>query len=125
MSGSKLEPLNEEKDIGIIVSDDLKWEKHCSAAVSKSNRILGMIKRNFTDRSKEVIIPLYTSLIRRHLQYCCQLWNPNCNNLVEGVQRRATKLITGMQNLSYDDRVTSGVNAIEYTQIKKWLGWNV
>ena len=44
MSGSKLESVNEEKDLGIIVSDDLKWEKHCSAAVSKANRILGMIK---------------------------------------------------------------------------------
>ena len=76
--------------------------------VSKANRILGMIKRNFTDRSKEVIIPLYESLVRPHLEYCCQIWNPNYNkdiDLVEGVQRRATKLITGMQNLSYDDRV--------------------
>ena len=107
-SDSKLESVNEEKDLGIIVSDDLKWEKHCSAAVTKSNRIPGMIKQNFTDRSKEVIIPLYKSLARLHLEYCCQIWNPNYNkniDLVEGVQRQATKLITGMQNLSYDDRV--------------------
>ena len=63
-------------------------------------------KRNFTDRSKEVIIPLYKSLVRPHLEYCCQIWNPNYSkdiDLVEGVQRRATKLIIGMQNLSYDD----------------------
>ena len=42
------------------------------------------------------------------IEYCCQIWNPNYSkdiDLVEGVQRRATKLITGMQNLSYDDRV--------------------
>jgi len=77
MSGSKLESVNEEKDLGVIVIDDLKWEKHCSAAVSKANRILGMIKRNFTDRSKEVIIPLYKSLVRPHLEYCYQIWNPN------------------------------------------------
>jgi len=77
MSGSKLESVNEEKDLGVIVSADLKWDKYCTAAVSKANRILGMIKRNFTDRSKEAIIPLYKSLVRPHLEYCCQIWNPN------------------------------------------------
>ena len=108
MSGSKLKSVNEEKDLGIIVSDDLKWEKHCSAAVSKANRIFGMIKQNFNDRSKEVIILLYKSLVRSHLEYCCQIWNLNYNkdiDLVEGVHRRATKLITGIQNLADDDRV--------------------
>ena len=40
----KLESVNEEKDLGVIVSDDLKSEKHCSAAISKTNKILGMIK---------------------------------------------------------------------------------
>ena len=67
-----------------------------------------MIKRNFTDMSKEVIIPSYKSLLRPHLEYCCQIWNPNYSkdiDLVEGVQRHATKLITGMQNLLYDDTV--------------------
>ena len=78
-------------------------ETLCSAAVSKANRILGMIKRNFTDRSKEVIIPLYKSPVKPHLEYCCQIWNPNYSkdiDLVEDVQRRATKFITGMHNLS-------------------------
>jgi len=44
--GAKLEHMNEEKDLGVIISEDLKWEKQCSSAVSKANRILGMIKRN-------------------------------------------------------------------------------
>jgi len=90
MSGSKLESVNEEKDLGIIVSDDLKWEKHCSAAVSKANRILGMITRNFIDRSKEVIIPLYKSLVRPHLEYCCQIWNPNHNKDIDLFSGRCT-----------------------------------
>ena len=45
-------------------------------------------------------------LLLIHLEYCCQIWNPNYNkdiDSVEGVQRRATKLITSMQNLSCDD----------------------
>ena len=44
-AGSKLESVNEEKDLGVIISEDLKWEKQCSAAVSKANKILGMIKQ--------------------------------------------------------------------------------
>ena len=80
-----------------MTTNDLKWEKHCSAAVSKANRIIAMIKRNFTDRSKEVIIPLYKSLVRPHLEYRCQIWNPNYNKDID--------LVEGVQNLSYDDRV--------------------
>jgi len=53
LNGTKLESISEEKDIGVIVSDDLKWEKQCSQTVAKANKVLGLIKRNFTDRSKE------------------------------------------------------------------------
>ena len=51
--GSILESVNEEKDLGVIISEDLKWDKQCSAAVSKANKILGMIKRSFSVRSRE------------------------------------------------------------------------
>jgi len=49
--------------LGVIITGDLKWEKQCSEAVKKANRMLGMIKRNFVDRSKETIISLYKSLV--------------------------------------------------------------
>jgi len=52
-----LESVNEEKDLGVIISEDLKWDKQCSAAVSKANKVLGMIKRSFSelcDRSREI-----------------------------------------------------------------------
>ena len=62
MDGSVLQSVSEEKDLGVIVSDDFKWEKQCCEAVNKANRILGMIKRNFTDRSQSTLIPLYKSL---------------------------------------------------------------
>jgi len=100
--------VNEERDLGVIISEDLKWEKQCSSAVSKDNRILGMIKRNFVDRSKETILLLYKSLVRPQLEYCCQVWSPHYSKdikLLEGVQRRATKLINGMENLHYEERL--------------------
>jgi len=60
----QLECVSEKKDLGVIISGDLKWEKQCTEAVNKANRMLGMIKCNFIHRSKETIILLYKSLVR-------------------------------------------------------------
>jgi len=82
--------------------------KQCSSAVSKANRILGMIKGNFVDRSKETVLPLYKSLVRPHLEYCCQVWSPHYIKdvkLLEGVQRSATELIKGMEKFHYEERL--------------------
>jgi len=101
METTQLQEVCEEKDLGIIVSDDLKWDKQCTAAVKQANRILGMIKRNFADRSKETILALYKSLVRPYLEYCIPVWNPYLVKdvkLIEGVQRRATKMIQGIQH---------------------------
>ena len=77
MNDVKLECVTDEKDVGVIVSDDLKSGKQCSEAVKKANRMLGMIKRNFTDKSKETIISLYKTLVRPHSEYCSQIWSPH------------------------------------------------
>ena len=73
MNDVKLECVSDEKDLGVIISEDLKWEKQCSEAVRKANRMMGMIKRNFVDRSKEMITPLYKSLLIPRFEYCSQL----------------------------------------------------
>jgi len=86
MDGSVLQSVGEEKDLRVIVSDDSKWEKQCSEAVKKANRILGMIKRNFTDRLQSALIPLYKSLVRPHLEYCCSVWNPYFRKYIELVE---------------------------------------
>ena len=68
-------------------------------AVKKANGILGMIKRNIKFKSKNVIIKLYKSLVRPRLEYCIQAWSPYLRKDIERmerVQRRATKLISGL-----------------------------
>jgi len=90
------------------VSEDLKWENQCIAVVKKASKILGMMKRNFADRSEETVMALYQSLVRPHLEYCTQVWRPYLIKdikLLEGVQRRATKLVHGIADLKYDDRL--------------------
>lgn len=78
------------------------------AASRKANFVLGFIARNFDCKTPEVMTRLYTSLVRPHLEYGIQFWSPCFQkdiNKLESVQRRATKLIPGYRNLSYEERL--------------------
>ena len=79
------------------MQNDLKCSSQCIKAVMTANRVLGMIKRTFSVRDKSIILQLYKSLVRPHLEYGVQAWRPHFRkdiDLWEGVQRRATKLIS-------------------------------
>ena len=105
------EPLGEsrmEKDLGVLVDDRLSNGMQCQAAANKANRILACIKRGINCRDKTIILPLYKTLVRLHLEYAVQFWAPVLRRDVlemERVQRRATKLIKGLEDLSYEERL--------------------
>ena len=68
------------------------------------------IKSSVASRSREVILSLYSVLVKPHLEYCVQMWSPQYRrnmNLLECIQRRATKIIQGMKHLSYEERAGS------------------
>ena len=92
-----------EKDLGIWVSDGLRWSIQCSKAAKKAMSVLGMIKRTFPYLDREGFILLYNTNVRAHLEYCVQVWNPYRKEdilCIEKVQRRATKMVYEQKYLS-------------------------
>jgi len=82
--------------------------RQCVLAAQKANCTLGCTKSSVASRSREMILPLYSALVRPHLESCIQLWNPQHRkdtDLLEKVQSRATKMMRGMEHLSYEARL--------------------
>ena len=69
MNEHELETIEEEKDLGIIIDNKLKFHTRTSAAIKKANRILGLIKRSFTELDEITLPILYCSMVRPHLEY--------------------------------------------------------
>ena len=107
INGYQLHHVDEEKDLGVIIDSTCTPSKQVSAAALKGNQVLGQLLRSFTYRDKYTFIKLYKQYVRPHLEYSVQAWSPWLQqdvDLLENVQRRAVKAVSGISG-SYDDKL--------------------
>ena len=100
MNDGWIKPVDEERRLRVLISQDFKLLKQCLWAKNKANLMLGIINRG--------VSKLYRSYVRPHLEYCIQFWTPinvKDTDMIEGVQRRATKMIPNLRNSSYEEKL--------------------
>ena len=108
LNNTVLNATNSETDLGVFTTSHLRSEAHISKVSKIANRLIGLIGRSFEYKSRDIVIRLYKSLVRPHLEYCVQAW---CSHFVkdidklEKIQKRVTRLIPDLRHLSYEERL--------------------
>ena len=107
METTDLRHVRQEKDIGVIVDRQLKFENHMQEKVNKANNIMGLI-RTFVHLDEGTFSKLFKALVRPHLENTNTAWYPTKMKdiiAIENVQRQATKYLPILKELSFEDRL--------------------
>lgn len=108
IEGTMLNSVTLQKDLGITVTNNLKWETHIIEIVKRANSLLYMIRKAFSYITAGLFLKLYKTYVRPLLEYGYQIWSPYFQkdiSLLERAQKQATKMVASIRNLSYEDRL--------------------
>ena len=115
MSGQKMKITELEKDLGVLISEDMKPSQHCAKAAKSANATLGQISRAFHYRNKQMLAKLFKVFVRPKLEYAAQAWSPwlekDCE-LLENVQKRCIKMMTDVQGETCEKAQRCGVAVV-------------
>ena len=106
--GVSLYPTFELRDLGVVVSSDLSWSSHINKITAAARSMAYWVLSVFRTRERFVMMTLYKSMVRSHLEYCCPLWHPTKIadiEAIENVQRSFTRRVAGMAGLDYWSRL--------------------
>ena len=111
-----------ERDLGVLIDKNLSFENHIHQITKKANSMIGMIWRSFDFLDIHTFQLLYKAIIRPKLEYATPVWTPNSWRLVqevEKIQRRATKMLPQLRELSYEDRLKKlNLPTLSYRRIR-------
>lgn len=107
MNGMKLNTTDEEKDVGVWITKNLKPAAQCQKAATRAKAVLNQLTRNFHYRDRHTYMKLYKQYVRPHLEFASPAWNPwqqGDKELLERVQETAVKRVSGLKSDTYLDR---------------------
>ena len=108
INGMQLNVTEEEKDLGVWTDSSLKPSLQCTKAANSANCVLGMILRSFHYRTKQSLVPLYTSLVRPKLEFAVAAWNPWLERdieCLEKVQKRLIRSLSNVKGQTYEEKL--------------------
>ena len=101
MGDVRQESIDMEKDLGVHIHKSLKVKEQINYVVKKANRILGTIRRTYTDKSVKNIKNLYITLVRPIIENCQQAWCPHLQKDIDNLESVQRDMITGISKLPY------------------------